>query len=78
MPPHPTLCIVGLQLQLSQISFQYKIADEMEYSIKEFYWPRDIAFLACENADTNFSPLVHNEIGNIRQVMEPWSALFNS
>ena len=78
MPPHPTLCIVGLQLQLSQISFQYKIADEMEYSIKEFYWPRVIAFLACENADTNFPPLVHNEIGNIRQVMEPWSALFNS
>ena len=74
----PTLCIVGLQLQLSQISFQYKIADEMEYSIKEFYWPGDIAFLACENADTNFSPLVHNEIGNIRKVMEPWSALFNS
>ena len=77
MPP-PTLCIVGLQLHLSKISFQYEIADEMEYSIKEFYWPRDIAFLACENADTNFSPLAHNEIGNIRQVMEPWSALFNS
>ena len=48
------------------------------------FWPsnnftsRDIALLACENADTNFLPLVHNEIGNIRQVMEPWSALFNS
>ena len=78
MPPLPHPCIEGLQLQLSQISFQYKIADEMEYSIKEFYWPRDIVFLACANADTNFSPLVHNEIGNIRQVMEPWSVLFNS
>ena len=69
---------MALQLQLSQIAVKYKIVDEMKYSIEVFYWPRDIAFLACENAGTNFLPLVHNEIGNIRQVMEPWSALFNS